>query len=301
MKIRISDLLDGYVDNSVDLAPADWVSADEIQKRTLQKLRGESKRRRPLTMVLLAAALVVLLCGASAIIHYVTLGKSEGIDLTHTMTVRTPEGEQVEEDVSFYAAPGTNTVRIDAAEAGDAPTWVGIRAGWVPDGTGEPFATTLKSRLEYDADPGLETTAMTDEELDSIYLYLGSKVTSEYWLPGTLGNHYYAIYVYSSVTVEDTEFLVSSGGAEIIKEGSIGQFQATWLSIRLDASGTEAADYGEMHYLILFDEATSSLICIAGGLDFPVYEKIAENLELVVTDIPASKPELSFQFMGALG
>lgn len=301
MKIRISDLFDGYEENSVDLTPADWVSVNEIQARTLRKLRGETRRRRPLTMALFAAALVVLLCGASAIVHYVTLGKHEGLELTRTETFRTPEGEIEEKEFTYSVEPGTNTVRIEDVNAGDTPTWVGVRADWLPDGTGEPFLTTLKSQLEYCADPGLETTAMTEDELDSIYLYLGSKVTEEYWLPGTLGNHYYAIYVFSAVTVEDTDFLLTSGDAKIVKEDSIGQFQATWITIRRDVSEAEAADYEDMQYLLLFDEATSSLICIAGGLDFSVYEKIAENLELVVTDIPASKPDLSFQYMGALG
>lgn len=305
MKIKISDLLDGYEETRIELEPVTWVSEEAIHSRVFQHLRGEPRGHRPLSLVLIAAALVTVLCGASAIIHYVTLGKSEHYEVTRTEPFRMPSGEIIadaEQEFTYVAAAGRNSVRIERAKAGDAPTWVGVRPGWLPDGAGEPLASSLLEQLAYNADPGLQETAMKDEALDSIYVYLGSKVSSEYYGPDTLGNHYYSIQVFSSAAVEGAEFLLFGGDAEIVKEDTLGQYQAIWINVRRDVSDTETADFEDTHYLLLYDEVTSSLISIAGGLDFSVYEAIAEQLELVVTDIPAEKSDqLPFHYLGGLG
>lgn len=73
MERRISDLMDGFMEDSVELAPAPEVSLAAIKEATMAKIKKESKRggsrrtRKLLRTVLLAAVLTALLAGGTAL------------------------------------------------------------------------------------------------------------------------------------------------------------------------------------------------------------------------------------------
>lgn len=267
MKILISDLFDGYEESEFTLPRAAGITEEALLRRTKRKLPA---RKKPAVFVVLAAALVALLCGASALVRFVTLRPDA-----------TPKG-------------GVG-VHFDAAAAVTESPMVGFRAGWTPQSVGGLFATTLADQLSwYPSSIPAEST--TDEEtLSSAYVYLAAKVTEAYWLPDTSGNHFYTIYAYPATTLPDAELVLPESNGEMVKEGQLGSFQAAWVSL-YDADGALS-----QNALLLYDEASSSVLCVSGGLSFDVLEQIAASLELVVTDIPAPDTEQALQFAGAIG
>ena len=76
MKISVQSLFEDYEENTVPLSRD--ADAERILEKTRAKLPGV-KRKRPLGLVLVAAAAAVaVLCGAAAIVHYATVGDGAG-------------------------------------------------------------------------------------------------------------------------------------------------------------------------------------------------------------------------------
>lgn len=74
MKISVQSLFEDYEDDTVELRrDADTA---RILEKTMAKLPG-ARRKRPLHLVLIAAAAVAVLCGAAAICHYATISQEE--------------------------------------------------------------------------------------------------------------------------------------------------------------------------------------------------------------------------------
>lgn len=67
MKISVQSLFEDYEENTVSLSRD--ADAERIWEKTRAKLPG-LKKRRPVGLVLIAAAAVAVLCGAAAIVHY---------------------------------------------------------------------------------------------------------------------------------------------------------------------------------------------------------------------------------------
>ena len=67
MKISVQSLFEDYEENAVPLSRD--TDAERILEKTKAKLPGV-KRKRPVGLVLIAAAAVAVLCGAAAIVHY---------------------------------------------------------------------------------------------------------------------------------------------------------------------------------------------------------------------------------------
>lgn len=267
MKILISDLFDGYEESELTLPRAAGITEQALLRRTKRKLPA---RKKPAVFVVLAAALVALLCGASALVHFVTLRPNA-----------TPKG-------------GVG-VHFDAAAAVTEAPMVGFRAGWTPECVGELFSTTIADQLNwYTASIPAEST--TDAEtLSSAYVYLAARVPEDYWLPDSTGNHFYTIYAYPATSLAGAELILPESNGELLQEGPLGSFQAAWVSL-YDTDGALS-----QNALLLCDEASNSVLCVSGGLPFDVLEKIASSLELVVTDIPAPESAQSIQFAGAIG
>lgn len=275
MKIRISDLFDDYFDeyeeNMPSLPRVTGVTDAALIRRTEKKLYA---RRKPATaLILAAAALAALLCGASVIVHFVTL-RTDTLANGH----------------------GVVGVRFDEAADVTEANMVGFRAGWTPEVIGETFETTVNDQLHWYMDAIPEGCATSEETLNSAYVYYGGKVGEEYWQPDSgQGNHFYTIYAYPATSLTDAEVFLPENNAEMVKEGTLGQFHAAWLNL-YDASGALS-----QNAILLYDEASNSVLCVSGGITLEALEKIATGLELVVTDIPAPDVDLTLQFAGAVG
>ena len=74
MKISVQSLFEDYEDDTVELRrDADTA---RILEKTMAKLPN-ARKKRPLRLVLIAAAAVAVLCGAAAIVHYASVEPAE--------------------------------------------------------------------------------------------------------------------------------------------------------------------------------------------------------------------------------
>ena len=74
MKISVQSLFEDYEDDTVELRrDADTA---RILEKTMTKLPN-ARKKRPLRLVLIAAAAVAVLCGAAAIVHYASVEPAE--------------------------------------------------------------------------------------------------------------------------------------------------------------------------------------------------------------------------------
>ena len=74
MKISVQSLFEDYEDDTVELRrDADTA---RIFEKTMAKLPN-ARKKRPLRLVLIAAAAVAILCGAVAIVHYASVEPAE--------------------------------------------------------------------------------------------------------------------------------------------------------------------------------------------------------------------------------
>ena len=81
MKISVQSLFEDYEDDTVELRrDADTA---RILEKTIAKLPN-ARKKRPLRLVLIAAAAVAVLCGAAAIVHYASVEPAEPSPLTQT-------------------------------------------------------------------------------------------------------------------------------------------------------------------------------------------------------------------------
>ena len=128
MKISVQSLFEDYEENAVSLnRDAD---AERILEKTRAKLPG-LKKRRPVGLVLIAAAAVAVLCGAAAIVHYAA--------------VRDGAGSYIMPDTLRYDEENKKTILVDTPFEWNNPISFdtegrtdgkicGMRLGWLPEG-----------------------------------------------------------------------------------------------------------------------------------------------------------------------
>lgn len=290
MHLPISDLFDGFEDESVTLNTVVNASQEAIGARVAQALKNERRRPRPATLILIAAVLVAVLCGASAIVHHFDLLRPNPVERTIRIGLSRSDGTGYGyQEETCVIGRGSYSVKIDAAQAVEDTPYIGFTAGWVPtyhDGN----SVTLQHALEYDSIDGVETSMSAAALNDTLTM-----------LQGFLGDDggYFSITAYPGTVAQRAEFKLAPGQAELVTSGVIGQFQAAWIGVYVPKlGGTE--DY-YLRYVLLYDEKTAGVIVVSGSPSFETLEQIAENLELVVSDIPAPSPLYDFQFIGGVG
>ena len=136
MKISVQSLFEDYEENAVSLnRDAD---AERILEKTRAKLPG-LKKRRPVGLVLIAAAAVAVLCGAAAIVHYAA--------------VRDGAGSYIMPDTLRYDEENKKTILVDTPFEWNNPISFdtegrtdgkicGMRLGWLPEGWGTGYTQT---------------------------------------------------------------------------------------------------------------------------------------------------------------
>ena len=125
MKISVQSLFEDYEDDTVELRrDADTA---RILEKTMAKLPN-ARKKRPLRLVLIAAAAVAVLCGAAAITHYATVSREEKT-YTFTTPTQTPAGHLVEKE---YVIHNDNSIQFDAQGKTDG-YYCGLQLGWLPE------------------------------------------------------------------------------------------------------------------------------------------------------------------------
>ena len=98
MKISVQSLFEDYEDDTVELRrDADTA---RILEKTMAKLPN-ARKKRPLRLVLIAAAAVAVLCGAAAIVHYASVEPAEQPYTLKNVLYRNGYGKLVRQDIDF--------------------------------------------------------------------------------------------------------------------------------------------------------------------------------------------------------
>ena len=275
MKISVQSLFEDYEENTVPLSRD--ADAERIWEKTRAKLPGV-KRKRPLGLVLVAAAAAVaVLCGAAAIVHYATVGDGTGsyvlpdalrYDVEHATTILT--------DIPFE---WNNPISFDTEGRTEGKV-CGVRLGWLPEGMGTGYTQTAYDVIaQRDAEQA--QSLPQDERKD------------------------YSVQCMSANTVAGCDFLCGGSRTEITKQGTIGPYDASWVETHWKNSNQDAGEPEEqsMQLLLLYDREKLCVVVISA--DWDDAERIAEHLEIVETSVDAPQPDLTngrgFRWIGGVG
>ena len=290
MKISVQSLFDDYEETTVSLSRD--ADAERILEKTRAKLPGV-KQKRPVGLVLIAAAAVAVLCGAAAIVHYATVGDGTGsyilpdalrYDAEHAATILT--------DVPFE---WNNPISFDTEGRTDGKV-CGMRLGWLPEGLGTGGTATAYDSVA--AQDPAQAELLTQEERELVnYTYNFYSVQGE--------QKEYSIQCLSADVVAGCDFLCGGSRTEITKQGTIGPYAAAWVETHWQISNPDPdmPEEQSMQLILLYDREKLCVVVISA--DWDDAERIAEHLEIVETSVDAPQPDLTngrgFRWIGGVG
>ena len=291
LKISVQSLFEDYEENAVPLnRDAD---AERILEKTRAKLPGV-KRKRPLGLVLVAAAAAVaVLCGAAAIVHYAA--------------VRDGAGSYIMPDTLRYDEENKKTILVDTPFEWNNPISFdtegrtdgkicGMRLGWLPEGWGTGYTQTAYDVIAQRDAEQAQSLPQAEREL-VVYTYDLFAVQDE--------RKDYSVQCMSADEVAGCDFLCGGSRTEITKQGTIGPYDASWVETHWKNSNQDAGEPEEqsMQLLLLYDREKLCVVVISA--DWDDAERIAEHLEIVETSVDAPQPNLTngrgFRWIGGVG
>lgn len=292
MKLEIHKLMDFWEENEVAISGE--ADLDKIKNMSFEKMGAAKKHRPILRFALIAAALTIFLMGGV----YATY-RSISIEEKKPDQVVLPDDGTAPERIYFGPDYG---ITVDSSGEGNM---VGFRPGYLPEGGMNPIRFTLKGDVTYyysaedaasiDADVLTETNAAIRVEKDS-----------SDW------DMLYDIRLLNSAKIYRQE-LSMNGEVTIIKEDKFGVYDAMWLTLNQTSKLTAVIGNEEQYslrnapvqnILLLYSPEYDCLLRIAGNselLSFEDLERIATELELVSTDLPAKAGQQNGNLDGAVG
>ena len=290
MKISVQSLFEDYEENTVPL------SRDADAERNLEKTRAKlpgMKRKRPLGLVLIAAAAVAVLCGAAAIVHYATVRDGAGsYIMPDTLRYDQENKKTILVDTPFE---WNNPISFDTEGRTDGKV-CGMRLGWLPEGLGTGGTSTAYDSIA--AQDPAQAELLTQEERELVdYTYNFYTVQDE--------RKEYSIQCLSADVVAACDFLCGGTRTEITKQGTIGPYDAAWVETHWQASNpdADAPEEQSMQLILLYDREKLCVVIISA--DWDDAERIAEHLEIVETSVDAPQPDLTngrgFRWIGGVG
>ena len=290
MKISVQSLFEEYEENTVSLSRD--ADAERILEKTRAKLPGV-KRKRPLGLVLIAAAAVAVLCGAAAIVHYATVRDGAGsYIMPDTLRYDQENKKTILVDTPFE---WNNPISFDTEGRTDGKV-CGMRLGWLPEGLGTGCTSTAYDSIA--AQDPAQAELLTQEERELVdYTYNFYTVQDE--------RKEYSIQCLSADVVAGCDFLCGGTRTEITKQGTIGPYDAAWVETHWQASNpdADAPEEQSMQLILLYDREKLCVVIISA--DWDDAERIAEHLEIVETSVDALQPDLTngrgFRWIGGVG
>lgn len=286
MKISVQSLFEDYEGDTVELRrDADTA---RILEKTMAKLPN-ARKKRPLHLVLIAAAAVAVLCGAAAICHYATISQEEKT-YTVTMPTQVYEGHMVDKE---YVIHNDNSIRFDTQGRTDG-YYCGMQLGWLPEAK-ESILGTLGELLQSSNEEAYAALSAEDVQQTTSLLSRG-----DFWLKQ---NHEAcSVMCLSANWVVGVDLLMAGSEGTIVKEGMINGLSATWVDCVIHGKNPDTMEPEDFttHYLLLYDPDKLCVVVLWGD-KIEVCEKIAENLTVVQTDIPAPAPSRDFLWIGGVG
>lgn len=290
MKISVQSLFEEYEENTVSLSRD--ADAERILEKTRAKLPG-MKRKRPLGLVLIAAAAVAVLCGAAAIVHYATVRDGAGsYIMPDTLRYDQENKKTILVDTPFE---WNNPISFDTEGRTDGKV-CGMRLGWLPEGLGTGGTSTAYDSIA--AQDPAQAELLTQEERELVdYTYNFYTVQDE--------RKEYSIQCLSADVVAGCDFLCGGTRTEITKQGAIGPYDAAWVETHWQLSNPDPdmSEEQSMQLLLLYDREKLCVVIVSA--DWDDAERIAEHLEIVETSVDAPQPDLTngrgFRWIGGVG
>lgn len=262
------------------------------------------KPRRHLVRSLLLAAVLILLLAPAAWAAY-----------THYLDARVPES-----GLQVYTYDDTNTpheydlpdvAMVINVDTRDEATDIVMRFGWLPEGAPDPGEPRYREDSSYfgfldffkdhDIYPGWEHRSL--EEMLSLAGMTEEEAKSWYGGYSWENEHHALLHVsvLDAATLYQEDLLLGmyGGEASIIREGTRGPYEL--LEVQVDytehyrgveeASGVSVREVEFLkNYLFLYEPEAQYLIFVGGSdldFSFETLEKIADNLEIRITDFPS--------------
>ena len=290
MKISVQNLFDDYEETTVLLSRD--ADAERILEKTRAKLPG-LKKRRPLGIVLIAAAAVAVLCGAAAIAHYAAVRDGAGsYIMPDTLRYDEENKKTILVDTPFE---WSNPISFDTEGRTDGKI-CGMRLGWLPQSWHTGATTTAYDGIAA-RDPA-QAELLAQEERDLVvYTYDFYTAQDE--------QKEYSVQCMSANVVAGCDFLCGGTRTEIAKQGTIGPYDATWVETYWQHSspGSDAPEEWTSQLLLLYDR--DKLCVVVVSADWDDAERIAEHLQIVETSVDAPQPDLTngrgFRWIGGVG
>ena len=219
MKISVQSLFEDYEDDTVELRrDADTA---RILEKTMAKLPN-ARKKRPLRLVLIAAAAVAVLCGAAAIVHYASVEPAEQ-PYTLKSVFRDVDGTTIRQDIDF-TQDGAVTFDTDGKTEGffcgisQHPQQVnGVDAG---------LTSTLYESLSYaDQYEGQHfLSSLSDEEKQQ-----AKELVTCINYHDKVSNDDCSVECLSANDVAGVDLLLWGRDTTLVKEGTINGLYAAWM------------------------------------------------------------------------
>ena len=224
MPVRMTDLLDGWEDGSVELPPPAGMSPERIKERTMEKIRQTKRPRRRMGVRLLACAALAAVFTVSAMAAYHLWGPGELFDPFFTLESAPLNGGQKElldqigaTDLPPVTSNGVTLTPL-AAVADEHTLYLRLRLE-APEGTVLPDRGEQEDHIAHDvelvdADTGerlnwgmqkarfLPDDTPGDNSLELVFMLLGGPNGAN-WVDGTSKT--------LTITGLRTEFLTPEG------------------------------------------------------------------------------------------
>jgi len=267
MNIPITDLMDDCCPEQVTLCSD--VQTDTIKETVLSRIHAEPKpvrRFRP-SVLLVAAAVMTLLVGTA-----IAAGRA-------ISTRPVADANEADRIFIWYDENGkvTDAHVVEMPDAQFAVTYkveqpqynaIDYKLNWLP----YPAHDTWPKPV--DTSGWLNNASDTTIENDGFYTVEGHPYRQ-------LDQMLYQIRI-TGMTDSETVYYYN-GAPTVVKQDQWNGWSR--LEFTIDYTDSTSIAWGRpINYLILFDPKTSVWVQIAGTMDFETYEKIAENMEIRVTD-----------------
>lgn len=291
MKISVQSLFEDYEDDTVELRrDADTA---RILEKTMAKLPN-ARKKRPLRLVLIAAAAVAVLCGAAAIVHYASVEPAEQ-PYTLKSVFRDVDGTTIRQDIDF-TQDGAVTFDTDGKTEGffcgisQHPQQVnGVDAG---------LTSTLYESLSYaDQYEGQHfLSSLSDEEKQQ-----AKELVTCINYHDKVSNDDCSVECLSANDVAGVDLLLWGRDTTLVKEGTINGLYAAWMENMIERPKPDENGQTDekQQYLFLYDPDKLCVVVLGGKWE--VCETVAAELTIVQTDIPTPERDRDFIWVGALG
>ena len=276
MEYRIDDLLDEYRDTSISLKTMEYTSADAIKEMTVNKISSQgcgTRRRRKPGVILAAAVAATLLVGtavASSAKFFSTRDVEDSSETAYYSDIGNGQYQYVEFPDTTFA------IELDIPEdAQPQEHMVYYRVNWLPtEYEGRTIPAQDPKLLQMDDEGWMPFTAQVCADLG----FVGGQLTP---------NCDIIAYQVNINTLQEHEYDIVrylSGDVTLVKQ----EYWNGWDCIELTAD-YRAEDSGAkwdtpVNYLLMYNSKDNIFVNICGMMDFEALEKIAQNMEIRVSD-----------------